>query len=334
MLPGFRFLFAATFLTMSILVFGLGAAALLRAAHEQFATNPSWHAGPEATFAQQIEPPRPLLAMLRVGTPATEQKASGDVPGANVPTIAAPAEQAAPVRPPADPATIAALKPEPPALPAGAKSDIPVPDSPAPASPTAAAPSDAPASGAPQQIATPASGDNAQHASTDRALPEAASPPANEAVPAATDVNAAPATAAASPETDIASAKTAALDNPSAIVEMKPPENAASAKPDPSVVKKQLRARRAAHRRRMAARAARLARLAAKQLQQQQAADPFGLRFTQPAAAAIRSRGALEPAPCPNPKTGARFCAIRANQAGPVATGGPSGRPHSDHDPS
>jgi hypothetical protein len=116
---------------------------------------------------------------------------------------------------------------------------------------------------------------------------------------------------------------------------MKPPEKSASAKPDPSEVKKQLRARRAAHRRRMAARAARLARLAAEQLQQQQAADPFGLRFAQPAAAAaVRSRGALEPAPCPNPKTGDRFCAIRANQAGPVATGGPSGRPHSDHDPS
>ena len=61
MLPGFRFLFAATFLTMSILVFGLGAAALLRAAHEQFATNPAWHSAPEATFAQQVEAPRPVL---------------------------------------------------------------------------------------------------------------------------------------------------------------------------------------------------------------------------------------------------------------------------------
>lgn len=324
MLPGFRFLFAATFFTLSILVFGLGAAALLRAAHEQFATNPSWHAAPEATFVQQVEPARPLLAMLRVGTPAAEQKASGDTPEATVPAIAAPAE----------PTEIAALKPEPPALPA-AKSDMPAPENPAPASPAAAAPSDAPASGAPQQLAAPDSSDNARLASTDRAVPEAASPPANEAVPAASDVNtaASPATAPAAPAADIASTKAAALDNPSAAIEIKPPENAASAKLDPGVVKKQLRARRAAHRRRMAARAARLARLAAEQLQQQQAADPFGLRFAQPAAAAaVRSRGALEPAPCPNP--GARFCAIRANQAGPVATGGPSGRPHSDHDPS
>jgi hypothetical protein len=343
MLPGFRFLFAATFLTLSILVFGLGAAALLRAAHEQFATNPSWHAAPEATFVQQVEPAKPLLAMLRVGTPAADQKASGDTPGADAPAIAAPAEstpaeRAATVQPPAEPTKIAALKPEPPTLPAEAKSDMPAPESPAPARPAAAAPGDTPASGAPQQVATSTPSDNAQLASTDRAVPEPASPPANEAVPAATDANAAvasPATAAAAPETDIASTKTAALDNPSAAVEMKPPENAASARPDPSVVKKQLRARRAAHRRRMAARAARLARLAAEQLQQQQAADPFGLRFTQPAAAAaVRSRGAFEPAPCPNPKTGARFCATRANQAGPVATGGPSGRPHSDHDPS
>ena len=340
MLPGFRFLFAATFLTLSILVFGLGAAALLRAAHEQFATNPSWHAAPEATFVQQVEPAKPLLAMLRVGTPAADQKASGDTPGADASAIPAPAEstpaeRAATVQPPAEPTKIAALKPEPPTLPAAAKSDMAAPESPAPASPAAAVPGDVPASGAPQQVATSTPSDNAQLASTDRASPEAASPP-SEAVPAAADVHAAasPATAAASPEADTATTKTAALDNPSAAVEIRPPENAASAKPDPSVVKKQLRARRAAHRRRMAARAARLARLAAEQLQQQQAADPFGLRFTQPAAAAVRSRGALEPAPCPNPKTGARLCAIRANQAGPVATGGPSGRPHSDHDPS
>ena len=58
MLPGFRFLFAAIMLLLSILIFGLGAAALLRAAHEEFASNPSWHATPETTFAQQTEAPR------------------------------------------------------------------------------------------------------------------------------------------------------------------------------------------------------------------------------------------------------------------------------------
>ncbi len=49
MLPGFRFLFAAILLLTSILVFGLGAAALLRATHEQYATNPFWRNGPQET---------------------------------------------------------------------------------------------------------------------------------------------------------------------------------------------------------------------------------------------------------------------------------------------
>ena len=44
MLPGFRFLLAAIILATSILIFGLGAAALLRAAHEEFASNPTWRA--------------------------------------------------------------------------------------------------------------------------------------------------------------------------------------------------------------------------------------------------------------------------------------------------
>jgi hypothetical protein len=65
MLPSFRFLFAAIMLSTSILVFGLGAAALLRTAHEEFASNPFWHAAPETTFAQS-DGSRPVLAMLRV----------------------------------------------------------------------------------------------------------------------------------------------------------------------------------------------------------------------------------------------------------------------------
>jgi hypothetical protein len=68
MLPGFRFLFSAIILSMSILVFGLGAAALLRAAHEEFASNPTWRAPPETIFAQQSEPSRPMLATLVVET--------------------------------------------------------------------------------------------------------------------------------------------------------------------------------------------------------------------------------------------------------------------------
>src|SRR5206468_2200031 len=50
MLPGFRFLFAAIVLSMSVLIFGLGAAALLRSAHEEFASLPSRRAPAEQVF--------------------------------------------------------------------------------------------------------------------------------------------------------------------------------------------------------------------------------------------------------------------------------------------
>ena len=109
MLPGFRFLFAAIVFSMSILVFGLGAADLLRAAHEQFARNPSWHAAPEANFAQQVEATKPMLALLRIESPASEPKASANAAATDPPalpnsaeqaTVGAPAEQT-----PADPGT-------------------------------------------------------------------------------------------------------------------------------------------------------------------------------------------------------------------------------------
>src|SRR5258708_28055547 len=98
MLPGFRFLFAAIVLSMSILFFGLGAAALLRAAHEEFAINPSWRALPETRFAQQSEAPTPTLAMLRVDPPRAEQSVSDHPP---------------PVAAPAAPATLVSAPPEP-----------------------------------------------------------------------------------------------------------------------------------------------------------------------------------------------------------------------------
>lgn len=75
MLPGFRFLFAAIVLSVSMLVFGLGAAALLRAAHEQFVSAPSLRAPPSSLFARQIDAPTPTLSMLRVETPTPDPKA-------------------------------------------------------------------------------------------------------------------------------------------------------------------------------------------------------------------------------------------------------------------
>jgi hypothetical protein len=80
MLPGFRFLFAAIVLSMSVLVFGFGAAALLRTAHEEFASTPSWQPAPETRFAQNRPAAssapqpgsQPVLAMLRVDDPPKE----------------------------------------------------------------------------------------------------------------------------------------------------------------------------------------------------------------------------------------------------------------------
>jgi len=129
MLPGFRFLLAAIVLSTSMLVFGLGAAALLRAAHEQFASNPSWHAAPEATFAQQIENASPVLAMLHADPAVTEPTAPDNISGSNSgvisnsaaqapntaltnPTVTSTPDQPS-ITPVADgPAKLAALKPE------------------------------------------------------------------------------------------------------------------------------------------------------------------------------------------------------------------------------
>jgi len=76
MLPGFRFLFAAVVMSMSVLVFGLGAAALMRTAHEDFAANTSWRAPPEPRFARQDETASPVLATLIVRPRAAEDAAT------------------------------------------------------------------------------------------------------------------------------------------------------------------------------------------------------------------------------------------------------------------
>jgi hypothetical protein len=75
MLPGFRFLFAAIVLSVSLLIFGLGAAALLRAAHEEFASIPSRRPPPEIMFAQRGDA-GPTLAMLRVEPSVADEKAA------------------------------------------------------------------------------------------------------------------------------------------------------------------------------------------------------------------------------------------------------------------
>ena len=242
MLPGFRFVFAAIVLSMSVLIFGLGAAALLRAAHEEFASSPSRRAVPEATFAQPNEATGPALSMLRVEEPpAAEPK-----PSDNVPAVAEPAEQSEIVSTPAEPESTAALKPEDSSPPETAKPEIPVSETP---------PQDA---AAPALADTPASVGETQTAATGEVAPSA-----NEAAPTAPEQADAPALA----NTDIASTKIATLGGPPVTIEAQPPAKTASAKPDRSVTKKDLKARRAIQRRKIALRA----RAAAPQ----QLADPF-----------------------------------------------------------
>jgi hypothetical protein len=280
MLPGFRFLFAAIVLSISILVFGLGAAALLRAAHEEFVSNPAWHAAPDATFTQQIEATRPVLAMLRVDTPPlpkpsdnaaavaspAEQGAIPAVPTAPMATVPVPAEQTATVA--AEPEEVAALKPEETSQPVAARLEIPTPESPAPAEAAAAS----------------TAADQTKIASAEQGLPAAdgAAPIGPETTPAAATQTSAPAL----PQASIAPTNIATLIDAVITAEPQPQAKTDSATPDRSIIKKRQQARRAARRRRMALRA-RLAQLAAQQL----IIDPFAQ--PQPPAtppAAVRKR--------------------------------------------
>jgi hypothetical protein len=281
MLPGFRFLFAAVALSMSILVFGLGAVALLRAAHEEFASPPSWRAPPETMFAQPSETTRPVLALLRIEPPIVEQKPSDDIASV-IPPAAAPAETTAALSTPAEPEPIAARKPEPPSSPEIAdpetansetansetsnsetpKSEIPI------------------AEMAVQGELAPVQADpHAPAAETRIAANEMIAAAPNEAAPTGSE----PLSPPVSP--DIASAKSnaatkiATLGGPSVTLETQPQPKASIAKPpDKNAIQKRLQARRAIQRRKLALRA-RLARQA-----QQQPADPFAQPAAQPVA--------------------------------------------------
>jgi hypothetical protein len=215
MLPGFRFLFAAIVLSTSMLIFGLGAAALLRAAHEEFASIPSRRAPPEPLFAQQGDA-GPVLAMLRADS---EQ-----------PAIApAPPE---PERPATEPDKIAALTDV--ATPAenSPASEAPAPETPAPEISTQAetpAAADMPSPVAETKVAAIAEMLPAAPHQIAAAAPEQASEPADDS-------------------TRIAETRIATLGGPPVIIETKTPSKIA-----PAVIRKQ--ARRAIQRRRIAQRA-------------------------------------------------------------------------------
>jgi hypothetical protein len=243
MLPGFRFLFAAIMLSMSVLVFGLGAAALLRAAHEEVATNPAWRATPEVTFAQQPEATRPVLAMLRVDTPFAERAQD------NAPVTAAPAEQVAIAPPAAEAERVAALKPDDSPPTEMAKTEIAPPEAPVAENPVGG-------EFAPASAKTPASAEEIKITAT--ATEQIREDQSAAALPEQTGLPVASGTA-------IAAMKVATLgEAPVNIESPRPKALVVAAKPEQSEIRKQQQAKRAAHRRRLAARA----RLAAQAAQQ------------------------------------------------------------------
>lgn len=286
MLPGFRFLFTAIVLSTSILVFGLGAAALLRAAHEEFATLPSRRAPPQPMFARQNDDQPPTLALLRIDPPAPEkpvENVPATIPEA-VTEVAAQTAQALDGAGPAEPEKLAALKPADPVQAEPAKPEASAMETrvEAPAAPVPVAETEAPVTDAEAKLA----------AIPETSEPVAAAPPP----PLAPDIHsfegnataakiatlgdpavvvdektAAKATEAKTPEAKTPEAKTPEAKTP----EAKTPEaktteaKTTEAKPAQSAARK-----RARERRRIAARRARLAREAALTLQQQQP-NPF-----------------------------------------------------------
>lgn len=82
MLPGFRLLAITVTLAASVLVFGLGAAAFLRATHEEFAAAPLRNLQtPASSFVVEM----PTLAVLQVEPPAAEPSVSQPVEPAPAP---------------------------------------------------------------------------------------------------------------------------------------------------------------------------------------------------------------------------------------------------------
>jgi hypothetical protein len=202
MLPGFRFLLAAILLSASILVFGLGAASLLRASHEQYVSNPSWRNGPqEQVFAQASEPAQPVLAALRVEPVAPVANEAAPAMQEQVPSIGLPAVETAPEQ-------MAAVTLE-------AKVDSePQPElqvvAVAPAAETAAPATEAPAPEPAQiQAAAPAPTDTLTLADTTASVATTTPTPAMSA----TDVPRTATPALASHVSDIAAARVAALND-------------------------------------------------------------------------------------------------------------------------
>ena len=86
MLPGFRLVLMSIVLAAALLIFGLGAAALLRATHEEFASLPSrraWSPQPPIVIAERPAEPAPAtpsLALLHVAPPPEDEPMAVEQP--------------------------------------------------------------------------------------------------------------------------------------------------------------------------------------------------------------------------------------------------------------
>jgi hypothetical protein len=247
MLPGFRFLLAAIALCSSILVFGLGAAALLRAAHEEVAQNPSWRGTPEPRLVQFEE--TPVLAMLRIEPVAAES----DI-------LEAPASPAS-AQSAATEAEASAI-----AFPTSDDDKAVAPHASESSPPIETAETDAPSA----QTSTPAEVLPAPTlpgtaTGSNIASVEQASPASDEQPLAAAPV--------LEPMVAEPEATKTAFGTPPSAVEAEATKNEVDSEQDREEAKKRLRAERAKERRRLAARRARLA--------EQAAIDPFGQLIRQ-----------------------------------------------------
>jgi hypothetical protein len=269
MLPGFRFLFTAIILSMSVLIFGLGAAALLRAAHEEFANLPARRTAPAPMFARQIDDQPPTLALLRIDTSADEKPAeNAPAPAAPEAAADAPAQVAQSVSP-MEPEKLAAVRPAEPMQAEAARLEAPTSDTPAPVAAEAAA----------SEVKLAAVVEASQAAVAEGLQPAVASaPPAAdiysfEGNPAATRIATlgGPAVIVDEKAAAEASEKTEGkTTTETKAAEAKPTE----AKPDRNAAKKRAAEQAREKRRIAAARRARQAREAALTLQQQQP-NPF-----------------------------------------------------------
>jgi hypothetical protein len=284
-------------LCFSILVFGLGAAALFRAAHEEFASRPAWRAVPGTMLAQQNDPfaqqgdSGTVLALLEVAPddrePASETS-HGDVGEPGVQASASEASAAV-----TEPSTSEPQELAPPN----------VPPEPSPAAASEAA-NNAPIASEPERMAhleseTPVAERSAE---VERAAPpavtsepETRTAAVNEtastiaepstAVPEPINVSAvAPEPIAPAPRIVALGGSTEATHGPA---REKEASNQARDKVYRNFIKHRLRAQRAAKARRLLAHRARIARRGAAQHQHPTASTGFPVTTAVPAVAGV-----------------------------------------------